>query len=100
MIQSFDSLGELVRWLASVPGAVVAVGFFVSYVLERFSFWHKIPKDVKGFLSLVLAYGVSWLAQEYLSRPVVLGNSELNQTFLFLTYYLSSQVAYRRYFKV
>lgn len=100
MLPEFSSLGEFVGWLATVPGAMGAIGFFFAYVLERFSFWHSVAKDLKAAILVVLAYGVSYGAQYLLTQPLIVGNEKLNQLFLMLVFYLSSQVAYKKYFKV
>ena len=99
MFPHFDSLTQFLVWLASAPGALVASGFFVAYVLERFSVWHKLAHDLKSVVTIALAVGVSYLAKKYLTVDVVLGNPELNQLFNLVIYYLGNQVAYKKYFE-
>ena len=100
MFPTFESLEGFLVWLASGPGSLAAAGFFVAYVLERFTKWHNIPHDIKSLAVIAIGVGVSYLAKEFLSAEIVLANVEVNQMFLLLVYYVSNQVAYKRYFKM
>ena len=100
MVPEFASLSEFLKWLAAGPGPMIAAGFAVAYVLERFSFWLKLPHDLKGVITIGIAVGISYLAKSLNAMDVVIGNPDLNQFFQLLVYYLSNQVAYKRYFEV
>lgn len=100
MFPEFLSLGDFLAWLASVPGALIATGFFVSYILERLTFWHKVPKDAKVLITLGIAALVSWLAKNEAAVSLIVNNEILNYVFSFYLYYLSNQTAYKKYFKV
>ena len=99
MFPEFSSLGDFLVWLASAPGALVAIGVFTAYVLERFDLWQKLAHDLKSVFTIVLAVGVSYLANYLLNVDVVSKNPELNQLFYLLIYYVSNQVSYKKYFK-
>ena len=98
MFPEFSSLGGFVLWLASAPGALLAVGFFVSYVLERFDWWHKVAHDLKSVLVVGLAIGVAFVSKNYLSVELVVDNPDLNWLFSMLVYYFGNQVGYKKYF--
>lgn len=99
MLPVFSSLLDIINWLVG-PGALVVSGFFVAYVLERLTFWHSVPKNLKVLVTLALAYVVSWASGTYLNVETVLNNDGLNDFVNFILYYYSNQVAYTKYFKV
>lgn len=100
MFPEFSTLSEFLAWLASSAGSLFVSGFFVAYVLERFSVWHNLAHDLKAVVTLALAGVVSYVAKEYLNVPLVINNEALNQFFALAIYYFSNQLAYKRYFKV
>lgn len=99
MLPHFSTLEQFLQWLVG-PGAIVAVGFLTAYVLERLSFWHKLAHDLKAVLVVLMSFGVSYGASYVLTQPAILYNEFLNQFFLFIVMYTSTQVAYKRYFEI
>jgi len=95
----FTSLGQFITWLATGPGLVAALAFVESYILERFPFWLKLDSTIKAGLVILFAglfsYGMSMLS----GLSSIVNDPQLNLVFIALLFYVSSQVAYKKYFK-
>jgi hypothetical protein len=96
---TFTTLGEFISWMATGPGLVVAMGFVESYILERFPFWLKLDSSIKAGLVILFAglfsYGMSFLS----GLTAIVNDPQLNLVFMALVFYVSSQYAYKKYFR-
>ena len=99
MFPEFTTVSAFLVWLASGVAPLVMAGFFVSYVLERFTFWKNLASNLKAALVVAFAVGLSYGATALLSVPIVANNEELNRLISLVIFYWSNQYAYKNYFK-
>ena len=88
---------EVVQWLAT-GGAVALVAWFVSWFLEGFAWWCKLPSQVKSLaiLSVVILVGMlaTWVQLQPPDRlaPYI---PYANMAVLTVIAWLGTQVAHR-----
>lgn len=88
----FTTFSEFVMWLVSGPGLVMAVGALVSYVLEKFDFWTRLPKDIKTILTLALPFVLAFSGVTVLLHMgVIVKDAVLDKLFTALLFYFASQ---------
>lgn len=63
----FNSLAELLVWIASGGGAAILVGRAVSLWLENMTWWHPLPQIVKKLVPAVLSVVFAILADALLT---------------------------------
>lgn len=97
-MEDIKTLMDFFVWLSG-PGSVVAAGFFVSYILERFQFWHKWNHDLKTAIMLFMSVVIAYVAK-YLQVDVLVENEQLNFIFTYFINYFSGQIAYKKYFDI
>lgn len=59
----FNTLAELLMWIAAGGGAAILVGRFVAYFLENLTWWHNLPPLVKRIAVAVVSVVFGILAE-------------------------------------
>lgn len=67
----WSNFNEVLSWAAAGGSAIVVAALF-AYLAENFEFWHKIPKNGKLLISLVLTGAIGAGAYYMLSLPDVI----------------------------
>ena len=70
-LPNWGDLNQVLLWLVAGGSAVVVAALF-SFLAENFEFWHKIPKNGKLIISLVLSILIGAGAYYFLSLPDVI----------------------------
>lgn len=82
---------DVINWLIG-PGLTLAVGYFMSFMTDKFAFWKKVPHDLKVVLPFVVAIGMVLLGTTLIKNfPVFLQDKQLNTVVLSLVFYLITQ---------
>jgi hypothetical protein len=97
-MEDIKTLADFFVWLSG-PGSVIAAGFFISYIFERFDFWHKWNHDAKTAIFLGLSVVIAYVAK-FLQVEILVENEQLNFIFTYFLNYFSGQLAYKKYFDV
>lgn len=96
-LPNWKDLNEVLLWLVAGGAAAVVAALF-SWLAENFEWWHKINKNVKLLISLVVSGGIAFAAYYLMALPDVI---TLIQPYwaLFVTMvlaWLGSQLAYMK----
>ena len=70
-LPNWGDLNQVLLWLVAGGSAVIVAALF-SFLAENFEFWHKIPKNGKLVISLVLSILIGAGAYYLLSLPDVI----------------------------
>lgn len=94
-LPDWTNLNEVLLWIVAGGGSIIVAAFF-SWLAENFEFWHKIPKNVKLILSLVLSIAIGAGAYYLLSMPelITIIQPIYALVVLIILTWLGSQAAY------
>ena len=67
-LPDWKNFEEVLLWVVA-GGSAAVVSAILSFLAENFEFWHKLNKNLKLLISLVLTGGVGALAYYLLSLP-------------------------------
>jgi len=70
-LPDFTNLEAVLTWVVGF-GAPYLVGIAFSYLAENFQAWHKLPKEVKFFIPMVVSVLIAIGAQYLLAQPAVI----------------------------
>lgn len=92
----FQTLVEVVTWIAAGGGAMVVAGYVVAYFLANLPFFQNLPRWVKLITPIVLAGLLAVGAQSVLTLGLLdMVPPQVQALLLLLIGWLASQKAYR-----
>jgi len=70
-LPDWKELTEVLAWLMAGGGAIVVAALF-AFLAENFEWWHKVNKNIKLLISLVLSGLIGFAAYYLMSLPDLL----------------------------
>jgi hypothetical protein len=94
MVDVYD-LNSLLAWLATA-GSPYLVGIALSYLVENWAGWHKLPRQVKALLPLLASVALAALATWLQTSQAIVLAIQPYYTFVVgaVMAYIGSQQAY------
>jgi len=71
VIESFGSLSEVLVWIATAGGAMWLFGLIEARLLENWVFWHSLKPWIKKIVPIVIAGGLSVVAQSVITVDIL-----------------------------
>lgn len=91
----YTQLTLVLTWIVGI-GAPSIVAYVLSWVVENWSGWSTLPKEVKFILPMIVSVGLSIGASQLLNYPEIIAKIQpwFQVTMSAILAYLASQKAY------
>lgn len=91
----YTQLTQVLTWIVGV-GAPAIVAYVLSFVVENFSWWAKLPHAVKVLAPMVVSVALSVGASVFLQYPAIIAQIQpwFQVTMSAILAYLATQKAY------
>jgi len=94
-LPDWTNLVEVLTWLTTEGGAVIAAGVVIAFLAENFPWWHKLPSWAKTVIPMSLSVAIAFGSMALLQVPFVASLSPIYRVVVLIVLaWLSSQVAY------